>query len=273
MTDDKPADGDQPTPKDDEQDAPLPVTPSQADRDPKLVKAARLARKVLPGDQNIGDPLSSTEPSPAHSLARKLAERDERSERPSVMRELGLGALQAWQALSESQGRGRGEVDLAIFFCDLVDFSEWALSAGDESTLKLLREFKNEVEEAIFANDGELVKLLGDGAMAVFRNPRSAVDAAVQAVGGVAKIEVDGYSPILRAGVHLGRPRRVSRDYVGIDVNVAARVCDAAAGGEVLVSESGAAKLPGDGYKTKRKRFFRAKGAPKDLNVFSVEPS
>ena len=272
MSDDKPADSDAPLPtgEDEDQDPALPVTPAQADRDPKLVKAARLARSVLPGDKSIGDPLSSTEPSPAHQLARKLTEREERTQKPSVMRELGLGALQAWQALSESQGRGRGEVDLAVFFCDLVDFSEWALSVGDETTLRLLREFKIGVEDAMNENGGELVKLLGDGAMAVFREPRSAVDAAAQAIDTIAQIEVDGYSPELRAGVHVGRPRRVGRDYVGVDVNVAARVCDAAGAGEVLISESTSEQLPEDGYQTKRKRFFRAKGAPKDLAVYSV---
>src|SRR5215212_7262990 len=56
------------------------------------------------------------------------------------VRELGLGALQAWQALSEAQGRGRGTVDVAILFTDIVKFSPWALDAGDEAALELLRE-------------------------------------------------------------------------------------------------------------------------------------
>ena len=51
------------------------------------------------------------------------------------MRELGLGALQAWQALSEAQRRGRGRVDVAILFTDLVGFSSWALEAGDDAAL------------------------------------------------------------------------------------------------------------------------------------------
>ena len=55
------------------------------------------------------------------------------------MRELGLGALQAWQALSEAQGRGRGSAEVAILFTDLVGFSSWALEAGDETALELLR--------------------------------------------------------------------------------------------------------------------------------------
>ncbi len=56
------------------------------------------------------------------------------------MREVGLSALQVWQALSESQGRGRGERELAILFTDLVDFSAWALEAGDTMAVDLLRQ-------------------------------------------------------------------------------------------------------------------------------------
>ena len=49
------------------------------------------------------------------------------AERPGVLREAGLSALQVWQAFAEAQGRGRGDVDMAIAFTDLEDFSEFAL--------------------------------------------------------------------------------------------------------------------------------------------------
>jgi adenylate cyclase len=41
---------------------------------------------------------------------------------------------------------------------------------------------------------------------------------------------------VLRAGVHVGRPDRIGRDYVGVDVNIAARLCEAAPGNGVLIS-------------------------------------
>jgi hypothetical protein len=53
-----------------------------------------------------------------------------RGEQPGVLGELGLSALQAWQRLAESQDRGRGKVDVAILFTDLVGFSTWALEAA-----------------------------------------------------------------------------------------------------------------------------------------------
>ncbi len=50
-----------------------------------------------------------------------------------------MGALQVWQSLSEAQGRGHGDRDVAILFTDLVDFSDWALDAGDAAAVELLR--------------------------------------------------------------------------------------------------------------------------------------
>ncbi len=51
------------------------------------------------------------------------------------------------------------------------------------------------------------------------------------------EIEVAGYRPILRAGMHVGRPERVGDDYFGVDVNIAARVAEAATGGEILATD------------------------------------
>jgi adenylate cyclase len=240
----------------------------EADSSSRILKAARRMRELLPGDSQLGDPLSTAGDEPSQLIARRVAEAA--SERPSVARELGLGALQVWQAWSEAQGRGRGEAELAILFTDLVDFSTWALEAGDEATLELLRQVGKETETVIYARGGRVVKRLGDGLMAVFDDPRPAVEAAQEARRRVASLELNGYRPKLRAGVHLGRPRKLGGDYLGVDVNVAARVT-AAAGDEVLISGPARARLDPDAYEFRRRRF-RAKGAPKELEVYAVEP-
>jgi len=239
-----------------------------ADEESKILRFARLMREILPGDSKLGDPLSTAGDEPSQLLARRVAEAT--SERPSVARELGLGALQVWQALSEAQGRGKGDRDLAILFTDLENFSSWALEAGDEAALELLRQVGVVVETAISRRQGEVVKRLGDGLMAVFDDAHSAVEAGDTARREVHDLNVDGYRPKLRVGVHVGRPRRLGGDYLGVDVNVAARVADAASGGEVLISGPTRDRLR-DGAFDVRKRRFRAKGAPKDLEVYSVQ--
>ncbi len=51
-----------------------------------------------------------------------------------------------------------------------------------------------------------------------------------------------------------------------------ARALDGGAGA-VKAAQAARRLLPGDAaYGVSRKRFFRAKGAPKDLQVFSVKP-
>ena len=240
------------------------------DANPQFLKIARWVRQRLPGDSELGDALSTTGDDPSLVLARRLSEIS--NERPSFTRELGLGALQVWQALSEAQGRGRGTRDVAILFTDLVDFSAWALEAGDDAALDLLRRVGTCEDAAVTDHGGRVVKRLGDGMMAAFGDPAAAVAAAHQARDQVERIRVDGYRPRLRAGVHLGRPRKVGGDYLGVDVNVAARVASGARPGEVLVSSAVCERLDPAAYATKRRRRFKAKGAPKELEVFSVEP-
>ena len=159
---------------------------------------------------------------------------------------------------------------MAILFTDLVDFSSWALKAGDTTAIELLRVVGNAIEPAVGKHDGVVVKRLGDGIMAVFDEPGPAVEAALDADHEMGRIEVEGHRPRMRAGVHYGKPRSLGGDYLGVDVNIAARVAGAASGGEVLVSEAARERIDESSLRVKRRRFFRAKGAPSDLRVFAV---
>jgi adenylate cyclase len=239
------------------------------DSQPALLAAAKRLRSRLPGDERFGDALSTAGPTAVEAVARGVsALRPE--ERDSVVHELGMAGLQLWQSLSEAAGRGRGEVELAVMFTDLVGFSDWALKAGDAATLELLRAVGTAVEEAVLAHDGRVIKRLGDGVMATFVDAQAAVDAALDAQAAVAKLEVNGYTPEMRAGVHWGRPRKLGGDYLGVDVNVAARVCDAAKAGQVLVSDTARARLANDGLDFGRRKRLRAQGTPRELHTTAV---
>jgi adenylate cyclase len=236
-------------------------------RNPQWVQAVRNTRQLLPGDQNFGDALSTAGDRPTDVIGRFLAERGAGE---TASHEVGLAAIQVWQALSKKTGRGSGTVEATILFTDLVDFSSWVLDAGDELALELLRRVAAVAEPEIARSRGHLVKRLGDGHMAVFSSPRAGVDAALAIQSGVCELEVGGLRPRLRAGLHLGRPRKLGSDYLGTDVNIAARVAAAAGPGEVLVSDALLAAIDTDGLAVKRRRGFRAKGAPRDLEVYRV---
>jgi adenylate cyclase len=237
-------------------------------QNPALVEVARQARQRLPGDDRVGDRLSTARGRPADIAVRRLA--DLSHESPGLMGEVGLTALQLWQAAAESQGRGRGEIDVAVLFTDMVDFSSWALEAGDEQAIELLRDVSDAIEPPILEHRGEIVKRLGDGLMAAFGDAPSAVEAALDARERAASIRIDGYRPQLRTGIHLGRPRKIGADYFGVDVNVAARLTAAARPGEILLSDSALAGCDQATIKVRRRRF-RAKGAPKGLEAHSVQ--
>src|SRR6478672_334545 len=109
----------------------------EADRAARAVSAIRRLRRALPGDPGFGDPLSAAGRDSAATVAR-IADRLF-DEQPRASREVGLGVLQVWQALAERSGRGTGDAEVTILFTDLVGFSTWALGAGDDAALALLR--------------------------------------------------------------------------------------------------------------------------------------
>ncbi len=235
---------------------------------PRLVVAAKLARELLPGDSGFGDPLSTAGSGQPQAMGRGLTRLT--AERPGILREAGLSALQVWQALAEAQGRGRGERELAIVFTDLADFSSWAVEAGDDPALELLRDVGQAIEPPVNDHGGEVVKRLGDGMMAVFEEPQSGLAAVLEARERLADVEADGYEPRLRAGMHVGRPRRLGGDYLGVDVNTAARVAEEASAGELLVSDRALDRLEPSSLDVRKKRFFRVKGVPRDVTTYSV---
>jgi adenylate cyclase len=239
----------------------------QINRHPKLVAATRRTRIKALGDDEMTDRLATARGRPADLAARQLVQR--RGESPGLMAEIGMTTLQAWQRVAESQDRGRGKVDVAILFTDLVGFSSWTLEAGDQAAVRLLREISEAVEPPILAHRGEIVKRLGDGLMAVFWDAPSAIDAAFAATERARTVEVDGHVPELRTGIHLGRPRKLGGDYFGVDVNIAARLVDAARPGEILVSGRALEALDPFAVSARRRRF-KAKGAPGDLSAHAV---
>jgi adenylate cyclase len=248
------------------------VTAARAfNHDPRLVDAARRTREWALGSEQVGDRLSTARGRPSDLAVRQVAALA--GDEPGVLGELGLTLAQAWQRLSESQGRGRGELDVAVLFTDLVGFSSWALQAGDELAIRLLREVSEATEPAITARGGEIVKRLGDGLMCAFADAASATAAALEACERTHAILIEGYSPRLRAGVHLGRPRRIGGDYLGVDVNIAARLAQAARPGEVLVSDRALRALDEQTIAAAVQRPFSAKGAPDDLGAHAVTGS
>lgn len=241
----------------------------RVDSHPSVLGAVEKLRRRVPGDARFGDRLSTTGTrAPAALVARGVSALE--PDRPSALHHLGMGALQVWQSVAESAGRGRGDRELAIVFTDLVGFSSWALEAGDEAALALLRAVGEAVETTFAERGGIIVKRLGDGVMAVFDEPGDAAAAAFDAQAALEAVDVGGHRPKMRVGIHHGCPRRIGRDYLGVDVNVAARVAEQAKAGEVLVSEPTWERLDQTELRAGRAKRLKAEGAPRELRVRAV---
>lgn len=242
-----------------------------ADQRPAAVEAVRRVRSRLPGDAAFGDPLSASGTNGAATIARLASKVFD--DEPRASREVGLAALQLWQAGLERTGRGRADREVTLLFTDLVGFSSWALGVGDDAALQLLRRVATAVEPPVSSHRGRVVKRLGDGMMAAFPTPQAAWDALCEAQSRLADVDLEGYRPSMRAGLHTGRPRCIGGDYLGVDVTVAARLVEKAGSGEALVSETTLWGLDRERVSARRKKTFAlrsVKGVPDDLGVFSV---
>ncbi|MCV7098761.1 guanylate cyclase [Mycobacterium kubicae] len=244
---------------------------------PGVVDFIRRARRLLPGDPEFGDPLSTAGDGGPRAAARAadrlLGDRD------AASREVSLSVLQVWQALTEAVSRRPANPEVTLVFTDLVGFSSWSLQAGDDAALTLLRQVARAVEPPLLDAGGHIVKRMGDGIMAVFRNPSVAVRAVVNARDAVKSVEVDGYTPRMRVGIHTGRPQRLGADWLGVDVNIAARVMERATKGGIMISSPTLDLISqneldelGVVAKRARKPMFASKltGIPPDLAIYRL---
>jgi adenylate cyclase len=202
-------------------------------------------------------PISST--TPLAVLERFLERSTER--RPGFLPRVGLSTLQALSWRSDEPGEGVAQ-PLAIVFTDLEGFTPYTASAGDDAATTLLAEHHLAVGPVVRSRGGRVVKRLGDGLMLSFGDPAAAVHCAVELLDTAP-------APLrLRAGVHCGDVVVTRDDIIGHTVNVAARVTEAAAGGEVLVTEAAAASTgPLRGIELTRGRRRRFKGVDEPIKV------
>ncbi|OMC21759.1 adenylate/guanylate cyclase domain-containing protein [Mycobacterium colombiense] len=247
-------------------------------RSPGAVEFIRRARQLLPGDPEFGDPLSTAGdggPRAAARAADRLL-----GDRGAVSREVSLGVLQVWQALTEGVSRRPANPEVTLVFTDLVGFSTWSLQAGDDAALALLRQVARALEPPLLDAGGHIVKRMGDGLMAVFGDPTVAVRAVLAAKEAVKSVEVAGHTPRMRVGIHTGRPQRLAADWLGVDVNIAARVMERATRGGIMVSSSTLDLIPqseldalGVEARRTRKPVFAPKpaGIPDDLAIYRLK--
>jgi adenylate cyclase len=130
--------------------------------------------------------------------------------------------------------RSGAPAECTFLFTDLVGFTALTDADGDERAADVALEFHDRVRRLLPQHHAEEVKTIGDAQMLRCSNAGAAIVLGLRIVRELESIP--GF-PAVRVGVHTGNAVSRGGDWYGGTVNVAARLCSAAAGGEVLISE------------------------------------
>ena len=110
------------------------------------------------------------------------------------------------------------------------------------------------------------MKATGDGFLATFDSTSRALRCATEILAGARGLGLD-----LRAGVHTGEVEVRGDDIAGLAVSIAKRVCDLAAPGEVLTSETVRGHMVGSDVEFEERGEHELKGVPGTWKLFAVQ--
>jgi len=146
--------------------------------------------------------------------------------------------------------------EITVVFCDLRGFTAFAETAEPEVTMTVLREYHTALGDLVFRFEGTLERFTGDGLMVFFNDPMPCPDASIRSVRMAVAMRdrvADLAEEWHRSGHELGFSVGIAQGYatlgrvgfegrfdyaaIGTVTNLAARLCDAADAGKILVSQ------------------------------------
>jgi adenylate cyclase len=130
------------------------------------------------------------------------------------------------------QGLAPNHLDRSFLFVDVSGFTAYVDKEGDHAAIDVLTRFRREARDVAARRGVRVSKWLGDGVMLVGVEPGVIVAAAAELM-----CRFDGSGIDIHAGLASGPVLLFEGDdYIGRPVNLAARLCDAAAAGEILAA-------------------------------------
>jgi class 3 adenylate cyclase len=131
----------------------------------------------------------------------------------------------------------RGTV--TFLFSDIEGSTDLVRRVGGETFVAIRADHRRLLRDAFAAHDGREIETAGDGFFVVFDTARAAVSAAVAAQRALAAFSWPEHAAVrVRIGLHTAEPHLGEDGYVGVGVHRASRICDAAGGGQILVSNA-----------------------------------
>jgi class 3 adenylate cyclase len=158
-----------------------------------------------------------------------------------------------------------------FMFTDIVNSTLLLTAIGDDAWHRVRQWHDRTVRGVIDEHLGRIVKETGDGFFATFDDPTLAVDAAIAIQRSLADHRrTDGFSPVVRVGMHLGSALSIDDDYAGRDVVVAARIGALASADEILVSAD-VARCLGSHIPVEPGVITALKGIPEPIEITAVD--
>ncbi len=135
----------------------------------------------------------------------------------------------------------------AIMFTDIVGFTH--LTQQDEAkALQILNSHKNQLEPLFASHQGRIIKMLGDGYLAIFDSTLQASKCAIKIQESLFQAQKDlpkNEQVRIRIGIHLGDVEEHDNDVFGDDVNIASRIESICPPGGICLSEDAARRVRG----------------------------
>jgi class 3 adenylate cyclase len=158
-----------------------------------------------------------------------------------------------------------------ILFTDIVGSTDMTQRLGDEKAMELLRVHDFIVRGQLSKCGGSEVKHTGDGIMASFASVAGAITCAIDIHRGLEVHAETAEHPIaVRIGVSAGEPVAERDDLFGAAVQLAARACDRAAAGSILVSTAVRELCLGKGFTFDPRGPFDLKGFAEPVTLHEV---
>ena len=152
-----------------------------------------------------------------------------------------------------------------VLFVDIVGSTRRVAAAGDRDWHASWTTFRELAASAVERSGGDVVKWTGDGLVATFGLPGRALRCAHDVVEELRCLRLE-----VRCGVHAGEIERGHDDIAGITVHTAARICDAAQAGEVLVSQTVLDLVAGSGVCFDDRGEHVLAGVPRSWRLHAV---
>ncbi len=154
---------------------------------------------------------------------------------------------------------------LTHVFTDIVASTETVERIGDRAWCHLLLQHNSLVREHVKTHRGREIDAAGDGFYLVFGCPSRAVTFAL-----AVRTALTGIGIKIRIGIHSGECEVASGRIVGVSVHTAARITDAAAAGEILVSNTVRELVAGSEYRFGKKDMQVLKGLSENRQLFAL---